>query len=118
MLYLFLKTIITGITIVAVSEIAKRSSWVAAALASLPLTSILAMIWLYIDTRDVQAVVSLSISIFWMVLPSLLFFMAFPLLVKAGLRFYPALAVSILTMCISYVGYVRLLEKFGVIGAS
>src|SRR4051812_3962048 len=98
--YLLLKAGITGIIVVSVSEIAKRSSLIAAILASLPLTSILALIWLYIDSEDVKSTTNLSIGIFWMVVPSLFFFVAFPVLVKWGFRFYPALLIASLAMAV------------------
>ena len=40
-----------------------------AILASLPLTSLLAFVWLYVDTGDTQKVASLATGIFWLVLP-------------------------------------------------
>ncbi|MBI4994972.1 DUF3147 family protein [Candidatus Peregrinibacteria bacterium] len=70
-----IKTIITAIVVVGIAEIGKKFSPIAAILASLPLTSILAMIWLYTDTKDVQKVIDLSSNIFWAVLPSLIFFL-------------------------------------------
>lgn len=66
-----IKVIFTVVVVVAVSEIAKRSSFWGALLASLPLTSLLAFIWLYVDTGDAQGVANLSQGIFWLVLPSL-----------------------------------------------
>lgn len=62
-----LKLSLTAVVVVAISEIAKRSSLWAAVLASLPLTSLLAFVWLYIDTRSVERVASLSSGIFWLV---------------------------------------------------
>ena len=63
MIYYLLKTIITAIIIVIIAEIAKRSSLLAGILASIPLTSLLAFIWLYWDTKDPQKVIELSNSI-------------------------------------------------------
>lgn len=114
MLYLILKALLTGLLVAGVSEIAKRSSLLAAVLASLPLTSILALVWLYLDTSDTKAAASLSTSIFWMVLPSLFFFIAFPLLVKLGFRFYPALLSASILMTGVYLGYTLLLGRLGV----
>jgi hypothetical protein len=114
MFYLLLKVIITGLVVAGVSEIAKRSSLMAAVLASLPLTSLLALIWLYFDTSDVKAAADLSTSIFWMVLPSLFFFIAFPLLVKSGFKFYPALLFASILMIGVYWGYVQMLKRVGV----
>ncbi len=110
----FLKIIISAIVIAAVSEIAKRSSVLAALLISLPITSILALIWLYRDTRDVQAVEKLSSNIFFAVFPSLLFFILLPLLLKAGMKFTPALIVACVGMMFGYAIYVFVLGKFGI----
>ena len=114
MIYLLVKAVVTGLVVVGVSEIAKRSSLLAAVLASLPLTSLLAMVWLYIDTNDVNAVKSLSTGIFWMVLPSLFFFLALPLLLKLGMRFYPSLVVTCVAMSGVYWLYTLALKKIGI----
>ena len=74
MVYYVLKFFISALLIVAISEISKRYSLAAGILASLPVVSVLAMIWLYIDTSSVEKVSKLSTSIFWMVLPSLSLF--------------------------------------------
>src|SRR5262247_2902545 len=72
------KVLVTAIVVVAVSELAKRSSLWAGLLASLPLTSLLAFIWTYLDTGNVEQVGTLSWNIFWLVLPSLLLFLLLP----------------------------------------
>ena len=69
--YYLAKVAITALLVVAISEIAKRSSLMGALLASLPLTSILAFIWLYLETGSGEKVAALSASILWLVLPSL-----------------------------------------------
>ena len=70
MAYYIIKIIITTALIVGISEISKRSSLIASLLASIPLVSVLAMIWLYIDSKDTHKVSQLAVSIFWLVLPS------------------------------------------------
>ena len=110
-MYFVLKTLITAVVVAGISELARRYSLLAAALASLPLTSILAFIWVYYDTKDVQKVTELSYSILWLVIPSLLFFIMFPLLVKVGFRFTPALLLSCVIMSAGY-GVFIYLKKF------
>jgi hypothetical protein len=85
--YLILKFGLSASVLVAVSEIAKRSSLWAAALASLPLTSLLAFVWLYLDTKDTQAIAKLSTDIFWLVIPSLALFPALAVLLRGGVSF-------------------------------
>lgn len=94
MLYLVLKFTLSAAVIVAVSEVAKRSSLFGALIASLPLTSLLAILWLYLETGNVEKISALSSSILWLVLPSLLFFVALPLLLRNGIHFWWALLIS------------------------
>jgi hypothetical protein len=110
----FIKIIVTALLITGISELAKRFTSVAAVLASLPLTSILAFIWLYRDTKDKQKVIDLSYGIFWMVLPSLLFFIVLPLLLKKGMGFGWAMISSCIIMALFYTAYIFVLGKIGV----
>ena len=114
MSYLIIKFAISAALLVGVSEISKRSSFLGGLLASLPLVSVLAMIWLYRDTRDAQKVAALSTSIFWLVLPSLVLFLVLPVLLKRGINFYPALGLSITAMLVCYGAMIGLLKKIGV----
>src|SRR5215212_8154785 len=102
MTYTILKFAISAALIVAISEISKRNSFLGGLFASLPLVSVLAMIWLYRDTRDTQKVAALSTSVFWLVLPSLVLFIALPVLLKRGVSFWPSLGVSIVAMLACY----------------
>ncbi len=111
-MYFILKTLITSLVIVSVSELAKRHSLFAAGIASLPLTSILAFIWLYQDTKDTGKVAVLSYEIMWLVIPSLLFFGIFPILIKAGVKFYPALFFSCIVMSAGYAIFIYVKKLF------
>lgn len=109
-----IKIILSALVIVLVSEISKRVTFFAAIVASLPLTSILAMIWLYHDTKDTEKIIDLSGGIFWAVLPSLLFFVTLPILLKTGLSFNWAMLLSGVVMFVGYTVYALVLNKFGV----
>ncbi len=100
--YLVLKFGLSAAVLVAVAEIAKRSSVWAALVASLPLTSLLAFVWLYIDTHDTQKLVTLSMDIFWLVIPSLALFPALAVLLRSGVPFWCALAGAIALTLIAY----------------
>ena len=108
------KVLISSLVIAIASELAKKSTLLAAILASLPLTSILVILWLYRDTHDSQKVIDLSVGIFWAVLPSLVFFIILPWALKSGLRFTTAMLISCAVMILSYMIYVTLLSKFGI----
>jgi|SRR5918995_2343127 hypothetical protein len=109
-----LKVAITVAVVIAVSAIAKRSSMWGAILASLPLTSLLAFIWLYSDTGNSQLIANLSRSIFWLVLASLPLFALLPLLLGNGWAFWPSLLVSCAVTVGAYFSLVWLLQRFGV----
>ena len=87
-MYFVLKTIISALIIVLVSEIAKKSSFLAAIIISIPLTSILAFIWLYWDTKDSQKVIDLSYGTIVMTIPSFVFFFNIPINDKIKTKFY------------------------------
>lgn len=88
-----IKTVISAIVLVAASEISKRFPLIGALLISLPLVSILALIWLWLDTGDKEAVAALSINVFWLVIPSLVLFISLPVLLKK-IAFGWSLAIS------------------------
>lgn len=101
-MYFLIKTIITALIVAAVSELARRYTVWAALLASLPLTSILAFIWVYWDTKDTGKIIELSYSVFWLVFPSLAFFLILPFLLKQGLAFPLAMMGAIAAMAVLY----------------
>ena len=109
-----IKIFITTALVVAVSEVSKRSSFFGGLLASLPLVSFLAIIWLYFDTKDVGKVASLSTSIFWLVLPSLAFFAALPALLKMKFNFPLGFTLATLIMLLCYGAMLFVFKKFGV----
>ena len=114
MIYYITKLIITAFLIVLISEIAKKSSLMGALLAAIPLVSILAMTWMYIDTNDSRNAVEFSNRIIWLIAPSMTLFMVFPLLIKKGFSFYPSMLISILLTIFAYYLVIFLLDKFGV----
>jgi len=114
MWYLVSKTIVTALVIVAISELAKRSSFWAAALASVPLTSLLAFVWLYLDSGDGEKVAALSQDIFWLVIPSLAMFVLLPILLRSGLNFWLSLGGACLATALAYGATVWLLARAGV----
>lgn len=113
-MYYLVKILVTTLLIVAISEVSKRSSLLGAILASVPLVSVLAMLWLYVDTKDIEKISALSLSIFWLVIPSLVLFLVLPLLLKLGWAFYPSLAISTVSTILSYAAMMLILGYFGI----
>jgi hypothetical protein len=114
MAYYISKIVMTTLLVVLISEIAKRSSLMGAILASVPLVSVLAMIWLYIDTKEISKISELSLSVFWLVIPSLALFATLPLLLKQGISFYWSMSLSIGVTILSYWFMISVLNHFGV----
>ena len=114
MIYNIVKILISEILIALISEVSKRSTFFGAILASIPLVSVMAMIWLYFDTNDSLQVVQLSKSIFWLVIPSLVLFITFPFFIRLQLSFYTALSASLIAMVITYFITIAILDKFDI----
>lgn len=113
MWYTIIKAAISGIIVSAVSETAKRSPAFGALIASLPIVSILAMIWLWNDTQDSERIASHTEAIFWLVLPSLPMFLILPALLRSGIQFYVSLAVSCAITVALYFIMIWTLKRFG-----
>ena len=114
MTYLLVKALISGIIIAAVSEIARLRPGLGALIASLPLVSVLAMIWLWRDTADTERIASHAEATFWLVLPTLPMFLLLPWLMRNGTGFWPALAVSCALTVVLYLVTATLLARFGI----
>jgi hypothetical protein len=112
--YFVLKVGISAFVIVAIAEIAKRSTGFAALLAAIPLTSLLAFMWMYFEGAEPARIAELSGQIFWLVLPSLILFLLLPILIRHGLNFWPSLAISVAATAACYLAMLPLLRKFGV----
>ena len=96
MLQTVIKLLISSGVIVLVSEIAKKNTYLGGLIASIPLVSVLSMIWLHIDTKDIESVRNLSNSILWMVIPSISLFISLPILLRSGIGFYLSIFLSII----------------------
>jgi hypothetical protein len=114
MFYLLLKALLSGAIVAAVSEIARRFPGWGGLLASLPLVSLLAMTWLYLDTRDGQKVADLAGSTFWFILPSLPLFLVLPALLRAGWSFPLAVSLAILGTLLLYAAFFWAAPRLGI----
>jgi hypothetical protein len=114
MLYLLIKAAISGVIVALVSETAKRYPGFGGLIASLPLVSVLGMIWLWRDTQDPDRVAAHVSGTLWFIAPSIPMFFLIPFLLKRGVTFWPTLAWGcILTMAL-YAIMVWAAPKFGI----
>ena len=109
-----LKLVLSAVIIAGASELAKRSTTAGALLISLPLSSMLALTWLYVETKDAPRVAAMSSGIFWAVFPSLLFLFTLPALLKRGWGYWSAMAASSCVMAVGYAGYTAVLRALRV----
>jgi hypothetical protein len=114
MLYLFLKATLSGVIVAAVSEIAKRYPGFGGLIASLPLVSVLGMMWLWRDTHDPERMAAHVSGTLWFIAPSLPMFVLIPVLLKRGLPFWWALAAGCLVTMALYAAMVALAPKLGI----
>ena len=113
MLYLIAKAALSGVIVAIASEIARRWPGWGALIVSLPLVSVLAMIWLWRDTRDPARLADHAQATFWFVLPSLPMFLLVPLLLRGGTGFWLALAAGCLLTIALYLAMIGIGPRFG-----
>ena len=112
MFYLAVKSMVSGILVMIISEIARRNASFGALVASLPLISLLGMVWLWHDTHDTQKMASHAAATFWYVLPSLPMFLLLPCLLRQGIGFYTSLLLVCSVTVMLYFLMVWILHYF------
>jgi hypothetical protein len=113
LLYLLIKAALSGVIIAVASEVARRWPGWGALIVSLPLVSVLAMIWLWRDTRDPVRLAAHAEATFWFVLPSLPMFLLVPLLLRQGSPFWLALAAGCVMTMVLYLAMIALGPRLG-----
>ena len=113
MFYLLIKAALSGVIIAVASEVARRWPGWGALIVSLPLVSVLAMIWLWRDTHDPERLAAHAASTFWFVLPTLPMFLLIPLLLRQGYAFWTALALGCVVTIALYSTMVWVGPRFG-----
>ena len=114
MLFLVFKYAATAAVIVVVSELAKRSDRLGALVAALPIVTVMAMIWLYVERQGTDKVANHAWYTFWYVLPTLPMFLVVPLLLRGGLNFWLALLAGVALTAALFVALAVLLKRFGI----
>lgn len=114
MLYLTLKAALSGVIVATVSQIAKRYPGLGGLVASLPLVSVLGMMWLWRDTHDPDRMAAHVSGTLWFIAPSLPMFVLIPQLLKRGIAFWPSLAAGCLLTMALYALMVWAAPRFGI----
>ena len=114
MIWYLVKVVLSAILIVLISEISKKLPLLGSLIASLPLISVIGMIWMYGEKADSEKIASHSEGTFWYVLPSLPLFLVLPWLMrKWGISFPLALGIGVVLTGVLYLLMIRILAKFG-----
>lgn len=111
--WLITKYLLTAAVVVAVSEAAKRSGKLGGFIAALPLITLLAMVWLYVEKQPQEKIANHAWYTFWYVLPTLPMFLAFPWLL-GRIGFWPAMAASAAITAASFCVVTLLVRPFGI----
>lgn len=113
MTWIITKYLLTAAVIVVVSEVAKRSDKLGALIAALPMVTVLALIWLHIESQPQEKLANHAWYTFWYVIPTLPMFLAFPaLLPRFG--FWPALAACVAITVICFWLFALAVRRFGI----
>jgi hypothetical protein len=104
---------LTALIIFAVVQVSERNTLLAAVLASVPIVSVLAMMWMNHEGQSAEEISGFAKDIVWLLIPSLLMFIVMPLLIERGWDFYPALGAGLSTTIIGYFVMIQIMEKYG-----
>ncbi|WP_324807455.1 DUF3147 family protein [Sphingomonas sp. LY29] len=114
-MFLFIiKAVLSGILVAAISTVARRYPGWGGLLASLPMVSVLSMLWLYGETKDSERVAALSMGAFWFILPSLPMFIIIPLMLRAGVGFTLTMLVAAAITVLLYASFAWIAPRLGV----
>jgi hypothetical protein len=111
--WLVTKYLITAAVVVLVSEVAKRSDRLGGLFAALPLVTVLALIWLYVERQPQSKIANHAWYTFWYVVPTLPMFLAFPLLLPR-LGFWPSLLACVVITVVCFWLFALLVRRFGI----
>ncbi len=114
MIYLIIKALLSGIIIMIVSEVSRRNPNIGGLIASLPLISILAFIWLWRDTSDTEKIAAQAEATFWYIFPSIPMFLALPAMLRSGVGFWAALSIACVLTLALYSATIWVLPRIGV----
>lgn len=113
MTWLITKYAITAALVVLISEVAKRSDKLGALIAALPMVTVLAMIWLYMEHQPEEKISNHAWYTFWYVLPTLPMFLVFPLLLPR-FGFWVSLVASAIITIVCFAALAAVMKRFGI----
>lgn len=109
-----IRALLSGIIIALIAYVGKKAPAAGALIASLPLISILGMVWLWRDTGDSKLLADHAEATFFFVLPSLPMFLLIPMMLRGGYGFWVALGAGVVLTVVLYLLTVLLAARIGV----
>ena len=113
MIWYLVKLLVSALIIVLVSEVSKKLPLIGSLIASIPLISVLGMVWMYGEKVNVSKIASHAEGTFWYVLPSLPMFLLLPWMLRKGINFPISLTVGVALTGVLYFIMAKVLTKFG-----
>ncbi|MDZ4761731.1 MAG: hypothetical protein SGJ21_11725 [Alphaproteobacteria bacterium] len=113
MIVTILKALATAGFIVLLSEIARRSTLLAAVMIGLPLATILTVAFTAGD-KDVATANQFATSTFYLVWPGLAFFIVLPLAQRLGAPFWVAFALAVFATGVATWGFILAYKSLGI----
>ena len=114
MMMIMTKIILSALLITGISEAARHHTFFAALIASVPMISVISLIWIYLQHTNAEKISQLSTDIAWLTLPSLVLFIALPTLLHYRIHFFLSLIIAILLTICAYGMMIMLLKHFGI----
>ena len=109
-----IRALLSGIIIALIAVVGRKAPAAGALIASLPLISIMAMIWLWRDTGDHNLLANHAEATFYFVIPSLPMFLLIPFMLRNGLSFWVSLGSGIALTVALYLLTATLAARYGI----
>lgn len=113
-MFIVFKAVVSGILIALASELAKKSPLWGAILLSIPFTSLLSSMWLQVEKVDAGHNADMLRNVFWAHIPTLLFFVICPMMLRAGINYWVSVASSLVITAIVFFAYAAILKMYGI----
>ena len=113
MILFWSKAIVSGLLVAIAATIARRQPALGSLIVSLPLVSVLSMIWLWRDGVTNEAMARYVGGTFWFFLPSMPMFLIIPTLLRRGIAFWPALGIGCAVTIALYLIMIAIAARFG-----
>lgn len=110
----FIRAALSGIIVAIIALVSRRYPGLGGLIASLPLISVLGMVWLWHDTGDREAVATYLQSAFWYFIPTIPMFIFMPMMLRHGISFWLTLTVGIVVTLLLYLAMNRALAHYGI----